>query len=281
MKPPLPTTELRELVDSYTSDWGPVAWRGLKSSEFRVADGSTGRMLYALALIEADSMTMRRRISAIGADRVEELLEFITIWLAEEGEHSRALTQMARMHGFELSSLATRKATRDLRTLATRPMLYVLRELRGICAAYCTLGAMQELIALTTYHHLASECESTEIGAVLKAIARQESHHMRFYRRAAELFLRDSRAAQRNTRILIQRLWQPPGLDLLGPGNYEVIFGPILGNSSYATRMLRVDQVASALPGLGDIRVAADYLDRNGFRYETPETYDPDGEGDD
>jgi rubrerythrin len=281
MKSPLPTAELRELVDSYTSAWGPVAWRSLKSSEFRVEDQSSGRMLYALALIEADSMTMRRRISAIGADRVEELLEFITIWLAEEGEHSRALTQMARMHGFELSSLATRKPTRDLRTLLTWPMLYVVRELRGICAAYCTLGAMQELIALTTYHHLASECESTEIRSVLKAIARQESHHMRFYRRAAELFLRDSKAAQRNTRILIQRLWQPPGLDLLGSGDYEVIFGPILGDPTYATRMLRVDQIANGLPGLDGIRVAADYLDRHGFRYETPGAYDPDGEVDD
>src|ERR1700681_1124338 len=107
MKPPLPTNELRQLVDSYSSTWGPVSWRSLKSSEFRAEDQSTGRMLYALALIEADSLTMRRRLSAIGADRVEELLEFITIWLAEEGEHSRALTQMARMYGFELSSLAT------------------------------------------------------------------------------------------------------------------------------------------------------------------------------
>jgi rubrerythrin len=276
MKPPLPTSELRELVDSYTSDWGPVAWRGLKSSEFRCDDQSTGRMLYALALIEADSLTMRRRISAIGADRVEELLEFITIWLAEEAEHSRALTQMAQMHGFELSELATRKTTRDFRTLLTWPMLYILRELRGICAVYCTLGAMQEMIALTTYHYLASDCESVEIRAILKAIARQESHHMRFYRHAAELFLRDSKAAQRNTRILIERLWQPPGLDLLGAGNYEVIFGPILSNSRYATLMLRVDQVVNKLPGLTGIRVAADYLDKHGFQYETPDAYDPD-----
>lgn len=281
MKPPLPTAELRELVDSYTRGWGPVAWRNLESSEFRCDDPTTGRMLYALALIEADSMTMRRRISAIGADRVEELLEFITIWLAEEGEHSRALTQMAVMHGFEPSALATRKTTRDLRTLMMWPMLYVLRELRGICAAYCTLGAMQEMIALTTYHHLAADCESTEIRSVLQATARQESHHMRFYRRAAELFLRDSKAAQRNTRFLIQRLWQPPGLDLLGPGNYEVIFGPILSDTRYATRMLRVDQIVNGLPGLSGIRVAADYLDEHGFRYEVLEEDDPNGEFDD
>jgi len=225
-------------------------------------------VLYALALIEADSMTMRRRISAIGADRVDELLEFITIWLAEEGEHSRALTQMALMHDFSLSDLSTRKPTRDLRTLLTWPMLYFVRELRGICAAYCTLGAMQELIALSTYHHLASECTSEEIQDVLKAIARQESHHMRFYRNAAELFLRDSPAAQRNTRILVTRLWQPPGLDLLGPGNYEVIFEPLLNDVEYATRMLRVDKLANGLPGLNGVRVAADYLDAHDFRYE-------------
>jgi len=281
MKPPLPNSELRELVDSYTKQWGPVSWRHLESDGFRCDDPSTGRMLYALALIEADSMTMRRRISAIGADRVEELLEFITIWLAEEGEHSRALTQMAIMHGFEPSTLATRKATRDLRTLMTWPMLYVLRELRGICAAYCTLGAMQELIALTTYHHLAADCRSPEIRSVLQAVARQESHHMRFYRGAAELFLRGSRAAQRNTRFLVQRLWQPPGLDLLGPGNYEVIFGPILSDPRYATRMLKVDHIVNGLPGMGGIRVAADYLDQHGFRYEESGAAAPDDSFDD
>jgi rubrerythrin len=281
MSQPLPTAELRALADTYAKNWGPVEWRGLEVSEFRCEKPSTGRMLYALALIEADSLTMRRRISAIGADKVEGLLEFITIWLAEEGEHSRALTQMAKMHSFQLSTLATRRPTRDLRTLLTWPMLYVVRELRGICGAYCALGAMQELIALTTYHHLASDCESPEIRAVLKAIARQESHHMRFYRRAAELFLRDSRAAQRNTRVLIQRLWQPPGLDLLGPGNYETIFQPILSDARYATRMLRVDQVAGGLPGLHGIRVAADYLDSQGFHYNTPTAYDPEGDNDD
>lgn len=281
MKPPLPSAELRELVDSYTRDWGPVAWRHLEEDEFLCDDPSTGRMLYALALIEADSMTMRQRISAIGADRVEELLEFITIWLAEEGEHSRALTQMAVMHGFEPSTLATRRPARDLRTLLTRPMLYLVRELRGICAAYCTLGAMQELIALTTYHHLAADCKSAEIRSVLKATARQESHHMRFYRNAAALFLRDSKAAQRNTRVLIQRLWQPPGLDLLGPGNYEAIFGPLLSDPQYATNMLRVDHIANGLPGMSGIRVAADYLDEHGFRYEVLNEGEPSGEVDD
>jgi rubrerythrin len=268
MKPPIPSDELRSLVDTYARGWGPVPWRHLEASEFQTNSPDTGRMLYALALIEADSLTMRRRIGAIGADRVDELLEFITIWLAEEGEHARALTQMGLMHGFELSTLATRKTTRDLRTLLTWPMLYAVRELRGICAAYCTLGAMQELIALTTYHHLALSCASDEIRDVLKAIARQESHHMRFYRSAAALFLRDSHVAQRNTRLLINRLWQPPGLDLLGPGNYEVIFGPLLNDVTYATNMLRVDRVVNGLPGLETVRVAADYLDAHDFRYE-------------
>lgn len=80
---------------------------------------------------------------------------------------------------------------------------------------------------------------------------------------------------------MIQRLWQPPGLDLLGPGNYEVIFGPILSDTRYATRMLRVDQIVNGLPGLSGIRVAADYLDEHGFRYEVLEEDDPNGEFDD
>jgi len=262
----MPTSELRDLVDWYASDWGPVDWRSLQSSGFRGHDDSFGRMLYALSLIEADSQTMRRRISAAGADRIDELLEFIAIWLAEEGEHSRALAHLSRMYGFKPTTTEpTRTIVRDIRSLLTWPGLYLARGLRGICAAYCTLGAMQELVALTTYHHMADMSDSAEVSDVLRAIARQESRHMKFYRTAAAIFLKDSRPAQRTTRLLISRLWRPPGMDLFGEGVYEDVFRPILMEDAYTSKLLRVDKVVSALPGIAPVSVMAPYLMSQGF----------------
>jgi hypothetical protein len=272
----MPTAELRKLVDWYANDWGPVDWKGLKASEFKCEDQEMGQMLYALSLIEADSQTMRRKLSAAGADRSEELLEFIAIWLAEEGEHARALAHMSAMHGFEPRQMETRSVVRDLRAFITWPSLYLARGMRGICASYCTLGSMQELVALTTYHHLAKVSKDAEVSRVLKAIARQESHHMKFYRNAAALFLEDYKPAQRNTRLLIRRLWRPPGMDLLGDGDYEKVFGPILNDPSYATNLLRVDRVVGALPGMEEVSVMADYLDSQGFRYDATAVLDED-----
>jgi hypothetical protein len=187
MSKSMPTAELRKLVDWYSSSWGPVDWKALKTSEFRCDAQAMGEMLYALSLIEADSQTMRRRLAAVGADRSDELLEFIAIWLAEEGEHSRALAHMSSMHGFVPRRIDTRTALRDLRAFLTWPSLYLARGMRGICASYCTLGSMQECVALTTYHHLAAMSEDGEVARVLKAIGRQESRQRYSWRTTSQL----------------------------------------------------------------------------------------------
>lgn len=271
----MPHAALRELVDWYASDWGPVDWRALKSSAFRTDDQSLGRMLYALSLIEADSQTMRRRLSTAGVDRSDELLEFIAIWLAEEGEHSRALARLSVMHGYESKELdSTRATTRDVRSLLMWPGLQVARRMRGICAAYCTFGSMQELVALTTYHHLAGMSTTAEVSEVLRAIARQESRHMKFYRNAAEIFLDGSPSAQRTTRSLINRLWRPPGMDLFGDGTYEDVFGPILGDHQYAKQLTKVDHMVSGLPGMGAVSVTSRYLETHGFAIHARATGD-------
>ena len=273
----MPMAELRRLVDWYASDWGPVDWRDLRTSEDHYDDVPLGRMLHALSLIEADSQVQRQKLSAAGADKSDELLEFIAIWLAEEGEHSRALERMSVMHGYEPAPLGTRTVTRDFRALLTWPSLYMARGMQGICASYCTLGAMQELVALTTYHHLSGQSPNDRANTVLRAIGRQESRHMRFYRKAAELFLTGSPAAQRTTRMLIGRLWRPPGMDLLGDEGYEKVFEPILTNRRYATKLLRADRIVSGLPGIGQVRVMRSYLESHGYDHDVePPAIDPD-----
>jgi hypothetical protein len=88
--------------------------------------------------------------------------------------------------------------------------------------------------------------------------------------------MEDYKPAQRTTRLLIKRLWRPPGMDLLGDGNYEVVFGPILNDPTYATKLLRVDRIVSALPGMDEVSVMANYLDANGFRYDASMELDED-----
>jgi hypothetical protein len=257
--------ELDTLLNWYLRGWGPVDWRDLEEDKSAFSDHRMGYMLLALSEIEADSKTMRKKVAATGGDQVRHLQEFIIVWLAEEGEHGRALARLAARYGVTALPAANwRKVTRDWRSTITWPSLYLSRSIPGMCAVYSTLGAMQELIALTTYNFLAKRLDEKS-ATVLRRIARQESRHMKFYRTAASVFLSNSTAAQRATRVLIDQLWRPPGMDLLGAGSFESIFEPLLTDPQYASALTAADRIASSLPGLGSVTVMQRYLNRNGF----------------
>ena len=220
-----------------------------------------GECFLALSLIEADSKVQRRKIAATRGDALRPLQDFITVWLAEESEHGRALDYMARARGVtSLGEVHFRSPTRDLRAFIEWPILYASSALEGTCAVYTTLGAMQELIAIATYRFLAREIQGP-VADVMKAIARQESRHMRFYRNAAELFLEISPKAQRLTRYMIDRYWMPPGRDLLGPGTFERLFSPMLADDEFNEAFVRADKVAAALPGMTGVSPAQRYLE--------------------
>jgi hypothetical protein len=255
---------LSQILESYLKSWGPVQWRHVEELQLG-PHPELGTMLFGLALIEADSLVIRKKLATSRADRRQALLDFITVWLAEEAEHSRALGSLARSCGITAISYEKRSITRDPRAAIAWPALMAASLLPGLSAAYCTLGTAQELVALTTYNYLAKEIPDQSAAAVLRAIARQEGRHMRFYRRSAEVLLADSPAAQRATSVLLGRLWRPPGMDLLGPRSYHDIFRPILTDPRYCGQLLEVDQVLQRLPGLNGISVMAPFLTRSGY----------------
>ena len=88
---------------------------------------------------------------------------------------------------------------------------------------------------------------------------------MKFYRGCAEVFLGESRKAQITTRRLLSQLWQPPGTDLLGRGNYEEIFAPVLTQVDFQKELLKVDKMLDRLPGLANMSIMERYLRRNKF----------------
>lgn len=255
---------ITRLLDNYLTRWGPVFWRHLTDLSVP-SDATLGLMFKALSEIESDSVCVRRKLSATGADFTAELREFIIIWLAEEAEHGRAIDTVARKYGVTVLPTATKRSNhRSIRTFFTWPALYGARALPGVCAAYTALGAMQELVALKTYKKIA-ELTPAPVSDLLRDIARQEARHIKFYRGCAEVFLSESRKAQITTRRLLSRLWQPPGTDLLGRGNYEEIFAPVLTQADFQKELLKVDSMLDRLPGLAEMSIMERYLRRNKF----------------
>jgi hypothetical protein len=258
-------SSLRELLDLYVESWGPVDWSSLKNRTPLLPSPDIGRVILALALIEGDSQVMRRKLATTRADRNDVLLEFIAIWLAEEGEHSRALKHLARLFGTTSIDCDYRRPLRDLRAFVTWPVLHAARFLPGLTATYCTLGAIQESIALTTYNHVAALVDDVDCKEVLRRIAVQEAGHMRFYRHAARLLLSESRIAQLATSALIKQLWRPPGMDLLGPKVFSEIFAPLLSTRRYTDALASLDRTISQLPGLGNVKIISNYLQSTRF----------------
>ena len=253
-------TSLRQILDVYVRSWGPIDWSSLRNHEPIPSEAKFAPVILALALVEGDFEIIRRKLAATHTDRDEILQEFITIWVAEEGEHSRALKRMAQLFGATEMACDRHRTLRDWRAFVAWPILHLGRLVPGLSAAYCTLGAIQECIAITTYCYLADVIQDLECKQILKQIAVQEARHMRFYRNAAKILLSNSRIWQISTAILIRQLWRPPGMDLLGPRSFTKIFAPLLSDLRYTDALKAVDRVISDLPGLNNVKVMTKFL---------------------
>jgi rubrerythrin len=217
-------------------------------------------MLYALGLIESDSVVMRRKLAATRADRSNPIKQFNVLWLAEEAEHGRALEASAEKLGVLASKPYSRPKLRDPRSFTTWPTLYLSGFLiPHLEAAYCTLGSMQEYIALTTYRRIGEKVGDPALDELLKSIARQEARHMRFYREAAKILLEPS-AAKWVTTTLISHLWRPPGVDLLGWDRWLDIFRPLLQDEVYVRQLSTVDDLFGRLTGKDTARPMGRFL---------------------
>lgn len=257
---------LEQALATFKRSATKLDWGALRDIAEPVTDDATfATTVSALSQIEIDSILMRHRLAIARADRYEALRSFISSWLAEEAEHSVVLRHISSLTGEPQIPYKMRIARPLAVTAVRKPSLLLGRLTQATPAAYCTVGAMQEFIAVTTYSHLARLAPDTRISHVLNEIAKQEARHMRFYRSAAIALLGTSPKIQRFTRWLITNFWHPPGMDLLGRATYEQSFECLLRNPLYTDRLQKVDSLTSSLPGLSDIHVMKSYLTSRGY----------------
>jgi hypothetical protein len=252
---------IQGVFDNYARSWGPVEWRDSVAAMRTTRNDTYASLLHALGAIETDSVVMRARLHASRADRADPVAAFNILWLAEEAEHGRALRAAADKLGTPRPPSLRGRGRRDARALLTWPALVAAGfAMPHLEATYCTLGTIQEYIALTTYRRIGELLGDPALDTLLKAIARQESHHMGFYRKTAEILL-DRPRAPRIVRLTIDRLWRAPGVDLLGFAQWVRTFGPLLRDETYRTRLLRADQLLADLAGPGRVAPMARCLD--------------------
>ncbi len=259
----------------YLEGWGPISWS--KQNISVPASPDLARVFWALSNIEDDSQIMRRKLHYAGIDKSAVIRDFNICWLAEEGEHARALGWMADQRGHaSVGRMGHGVRDRDSRSgLANLALFGLRRGHMSLLAGYLVLGTVQEYVALSTYLCLAGMPETSKYEAtILQDIARQEGRHMRFYRSCAQSVLEAFPGVRGFVETALVKFWRPPGVDLLGAGEWAAVFGPLLQDDWLAQRMLGVDallaqqfglacKVADRIPGL-DVRMNSERGGRTG-----------------
>ncbi len=254
---------LARTLEGLLPGWGPVDWRGEVAAITPAPDPPLARMLAALADIEDISFYMQVIIRRSGVARLAPVREFNAIWLAEESEHARALAALAAKYGApegrrRRSHGRLYRASRALTMLSKTWLARLFPQ--AMLAAYLTIGGLQEYVALTAYTALADRVAEPASANVLRRIARQEARHMRFYRHGADAVLAESAVARRVVRYLIESDWKPPGVRLFGAAGWADVFQPLLADRALVDRLLRMDRLVAALPGLSGLNVMERFL---------------------
>lgn len=255
---------LEEGLEVFLRNWGPIDWRGLIDDIVAHEDQELATMLQGLAGIEDDAFYMQTKIRHSGILRSPSVRQFNAVWLVEEADHSRALTALAAIFGSDHLPHRIDHGTfgRDRRSIAAIPGLRLASLYpNGILGAYFLLGCFTEYVAVTIYNAVGDLVDDRAGQEIFRQMARQEGRHMRFYRTGAEVILQQGRRTQLFVRTVAERFWRPPGVDLYGRDLWVRIFRPIIGDEQVRTRLLRMDDVFSTLPGLEGLNVVARFID--------------------
>lgn len=261
------TDELEECLNAnlehFLRDWGPVKWAAQAASIPSTEIPELAHLLHGLSGIEDDSFYMQKKLRHSGAARLQAVKHFNSVWLVEEAEHARALAALSVRFGGAGAVEREQHSTfsRDPRSILAVPALSAARLYpRGILAAYMTLGVLVEFIAIQTYNAIPRLYPYEPMKDVLSQMARQESRHLRFYRRGAVAILENDPKAQAFVRYVVNRYWRPPGVDLFGREEWLNIFGPVLNDPESLQDYARLDDLLQTIPGMTGLSPMAEFL---------------------
>ena len=230
--------------------------------------------------IETHTVIYMRDMLATRASNDPQVTAFMACWVYEELWHGEALSDFLRSWGIEtpaeprMPDGSTPLPTRPRRVQQLREQLGVGHKLsliptmigsmafRDFVALHMTWGAINELITATSYVQLIRRSENPVLKALLEKLTQDERRHFAFYRAQAKARLSGSHAAQKLVRWGLQALWTPVGRGVKSEQEVDDVILYTFGDSPDGREAARgIDEVISALPGLGGLTLFEDQLD--------------------
>lgn len=251
-------------VERFLRRSGLIDWDGGSLARSRV-DPELCRTLHVAALLEQDTDITAHQTRALGLDRAADVAAFLPVWEAEEAEHARALRSLLAYQRYAVPERRPAAIPRRRRWVARVPASAVGR-LPATGLVYCALGAAAEYVTILTYTELGREVDDPVVGALLRAITRQEGRHFAFFLAAArERAAAMSSANGRIARRALVALWEPVGVPSLGIDAWHAQLGCRLAGPAFRARVEGMDRVVDSIPHLGGLHLMATFLRAQGL----------------
>ena len=223
------------------------------------------RVLTYMMDIETHTIIYLRDLLTTPAAYDPEITAFLSLWAYEEFWHGEALGRFLRAagHRFSPDRPGQIRQAAGLRDVAgTIAKMLAARAVPGFVAVHMTWGAINELSTLNGYQRVIARTRHPILTALLTRIIKDERRHFAFYFNQARHRLEDNVRAQRLTRGVLDRFWEPVGSGVRPQAETDFVVLELFGDDDGARAIRDMEAELSRLPGLDGMRLLRRAMDR-------------------
>ena len=118
------------------------------------------------------------------------------------------------------------------------------------------------MLTTQAYEEIARTTRNPVLAELFRRIAKQERRHFAYYYVSARERLEGDRAAQRLTRFIFERNFNPVGSGLKSPAEQAAFISQIFPGRRLFEAFGELDDKMASLPGLTGMRVATAYANK-------------------
>jgi hypothetical protein len=192
-----------------------------------------------------------------------EITTFLTMWNFEELWHGEAIGAVLAAHDEPgtLPRVSNMRARLGRRIGSPLGWMAFSAATKHFLAVHMTFGVVNEWTTQAAYARLASVCDHPVLADLLRRIMKQEGRHIDFYLDKAKEHLAPV-GAQRQTRFIMKRFWQPVGSSLMPEAETRHLARTLFADDTGTQMLQRIDRRVDRLPGLEDLGLLTEAFGR-------------------
>ncbi|MBA3240340.1 MAG: acyl-ACP desaturase [Acidobacteria bacterium] len=228
-------------------------------------------VLHYMRDVESYTAVYYRELLRTPTGRDPVIRKFMDRWGVEEMDHGALLNRFMEEAGVPTSPRWQEEA------LASIPLRYTLENYaamlvtnrfgRSFSGTHMVWGAINEMTTLQAYRRLWKAAGHPVLELVLRAIAREESAHGKFYASIARLRLERSKFTRGLARFFVERFWGPVGQGTKPRSEMDYVIGALFGgDDGLGFFDEQVSRRIRRLPGLDGLETLTRRMAESGAR---------------